>query len=149
MTEYTHEELQTALNRAKIALMSKADSTFFTQLCFSLKHVFDVNTSTASADGVTLRFNPTFFMQWDIEQRIFLLLHETMHCAYLHMERVQTWMCPDRANIAMDHVINLQLIDSGFKVIPGGHADPAFKGMNWEAIWTYLVQFLTMIFLTL
>jgi len=138
MTTYTKEELTTALNKAKIALMSKADSTFFTQLCFSLKHVFDETTTTASADGVTLRFNPTFFMGMDVDERIFLLIHETMHCAYLHMERFQSWMCPDRANIAMDHAINLQLIASGFKMPKNGHADPAFTGMNWEAIYPLL-----------
>jgi predicted metal-dependent peptidase len=131
-----------ALDKAKICLMQKDDSAFFTTLCFSLKQRFDDGHPTAYTDGRTITWNPKFFMKdlVDIEERVFLMLHETLHCAYLHTVRVQPGMCRDRANIAMDHVINLQLVERGFKMptkVPG-HADPQFKGMCWEEVYKLL-----------
>jgi predicted metal-dependent peptidase len=129
-----------ALSKAKITLMSKPDSVFFTTVCFSLKHIWDNSISTAGASTKEIRFNVKFFMSLDIEEQVFLLLHETMHTAYLHTIRVQSWMCPDRANIAMDHVINLQLIERGFKMPKNGYADPKYKGMAWEEVYKLLPE---------
>ncbi len=130
-----------ALDKAKISLMSRPDSAFFTHLCFSLKQRFDEKHSTAYTDGREIVWNTHFFMnQLDTEERVFLMLHETLHCAYLHTIRVQPGMDRKRANIAMDHVINLQLMERGFKMpvkVPV-HADPQFKGMCWEDVYKLL-----------
>lgn len=42
------DELQQAMNKAKIALMSREDSAFFTTVCFSLKHIWDNTIPTSS-----------------------------------------------------------------------------------------------------
>lgn len=126
-----------ALSKAKIQLMTKPDSVFFVTLCFSLKHVFSDEVPTAATDGKQIIFNPDFFMKLDNEERIFLLLHETLHCAYLHMVRLmerdhRKW------NIAADHVINLQLIERGYKMPSMGLADPQYKGMFTEEVYRLL-----------
>lgn len=134
-------EEEKALSRAKIALMSKPDSAFFTSLCFSLKHKFSDEVPTAATNGKEILFSPNFFIALNPEERIFLLLHETMHCAYLHGVRTKALnLDPEKANVAADHVINLQLIERGFKMPIGGLADPKYAGMNMEAIYKLLPE---------
>lgn len=133
------EEATIALNKAKVHLMSRADSAFFTTICFSLKHEFTEKIPTAATNGKEIFFNPYFFMKLTRDEQIFLLLHESMHVAYLHMERVQTrnkriW------NIAADHVINLMLIERGYKMPEGGYADPQYTGMSSEEVYALLLQ---------
>ena len=127
-----------ALNKAKIQLMSKQDSAFFTTVCFSLKHLWNENIDTARTNGTWIEFSPKFFMSLTVGEQIFLLLHETMHVAYLHMARVQPGMNMSRANIAMDHVINLQLIERGFQMPKCGYADKQYTGMCWEEVYKLL-----------
>lgn len=126
-----------ALNKAKIALMSRSDSAFFTTLAFSLIHQFNDKIPTARTNGKRVEYNPQFFMSLNHEERVFLMLHEAMHCAYLHMERLDG-RCPDRFNVAADHVINLQLIDRGFKMPQCGIADPDFKDLSTEEVYNLL-----------
>ena len=126
-----------ALSKAKIQLMTKPDSVFFVTLCFSLKHEFTNEVPTAATDGKRIMFNPDFFMALSSEERVFLLLHETLHCAYLHIVRLmerdhRKW------NIAADHVINLQLIERGYKMPEGGLADPQYKGFFTEEVYKML-----------
>lgn len=131
------DALQQTMNKAKIALMSREDSAFFTTVCFSLKHIWDNTIPTAATNGKDIKFNPDFFMGLNTEERVFLLLHESMHVAYLHMDRLAT---RDRAkwNIAADHVINLMLIERGFKMPKLGLADPKYKGMSTEEVYKLL-----------
>lgn len=126
-----------ALSKAKILLMTKPNSVFFVTLCFSLRHKFSEEIPTACTDGKEILFNPGFFMELTAEERVFLLLHETLHCAYLHMLR-RSERDPKRWNIAADHVINLQLIERGYKMPHGGYADPQFKGLGVEEVYDLL-----------
>jgi predicted metal-dependent peptidase len=134
-----------ALDKAKLLLMSTPDSVFFTTLCFSLKHVFDEKIPTARCDGRTISYSPKFFMELNEDERVFLILHEVLHAAYLHMLRFKDLDKPEqrRWNIACDHVINLQLIDRGFKM-PGkekaGFADPQYKNMSSEEVYKLLEE---------
>lgn len=136
-TAITPEHHQ-ALSKAKIALMATPDSAFFTTICFSLRLLWDDRIATAGTDGLKILFNPSWFMKLDTQERVFLMLHETLHVAYCHNQRFVQGMCHDRANIAMDHVINLQLLERGFKMPKGGHADKQFTGMSWEQVYKLL-----------
>jgi predicted metal-dependent peptidase len=131
------DSAQQALNKAKIQLMTKPDSTFFTTVCFSLKHIWDDTIPTAATNGEYIKFNPQFFMALSPEERVFLLLHESMHVAFLHMDRLKT---RDRAkwNVAADHVINLMLLDRGFKMPKDGLADSAYIGLSTEEVYKIL-----------
>jgi predicted metal-dependent peptidase len=130
-----------ALSKAKIQLMARPDSAFFTTVCFSLRHIWDEGISTAGTNGKDIRFNPNFFMKHckNTEEQMGLLLHETMHVAFQHT------MCLDepgldhgRANEAMDHVINLMLLERGFKLPEGVCHDPQYKGMHWRQVYALL-----------
>lgn len=133
------ETLDKALQQAKIHLMSKADTAFFTTVCFSLKMKWDENLPTAATNGREILFNPTFFMGLNTEERIFLLLHESMHVAYLHMDRRQT-RDKRKWNIAADHVINLMLIARGFQMPKGCLADRQYLGMSTEEVYNLLPE---------
>lgn len=130
-------EHQKALDKAKINLMSRKDSAFFTTVCFSLKHEWNESIPTACTNGKSIQFNPDFFMSLGKEEQVFLLLHESMHVAFLHMDRLHT---RDRAkwNVAADHVINLMLIERGFKMPAKGLADPCYTGMRTEEVYAIL-----------
>lgn len=128
-----------AYTRAKIALMLKEDAIFFTSVLFSLKHLWSDEISTACTDGTQIVFNPNFFLDLTQEERVFLMLHEALHVALLHMDRLNE---RDHAiwNKAADHVINLMLIERGFKMPQGGLADPRFKNMSSEQVYAVLKQ---------
>jgi predicted metal-dependent peptidase len=130
---------ETAMLRAKVALMKRPDSAFFTTLAFNLKHEFDTQIRTACTDGRRVRYNPQFFMSLNKEEQIFLILHEVMHCALMHMDRGKTFD-PMRYNIAADHVINLTLIERGFTMPACGLADPKYTGMSAEEIYKLLPE---------
>ena len=143
MDEELLAKAKVELDKAKVRLMRTEDSVFFATLCFSMKHVWDERLPTAACDGKTVFWNPNFFMSLaDVEERVFLMLHETMHAAYLHMDPVRmNGRCPDRWNIACDHVINLQLMARGFKMPTGvnkGLADAQFIGMSAEEVYALL-----------
>lgn len=126
-----------ALDKAKIALMSKTDSTFFTTVCFSLKHVWDSEIPTACTNGTEIRYNPNFFMSLNEHERVFLLIHESMHVALLHMARLQgrnfrKW------NIAADYCINGMLVERGFKMPARGLYDKKYLNLSTEQIYDLL-----------
>ena len=119
-------EIQKAYDKAKIGLMSKPDSAFFTTVVFSLKLVWDWAIPAAATDGSSIRVNPDFFMDLNPDERIFLLVHEAMHVALLHMTRLGNKQ-HKKWNMACDHYINLMLIERGFKMPRNGLADPQYK----------------------
>jgi predicted metal-dependent peptidase len=138
------ETKEQALSKAKIRLMARPDSAFFTTLCFSLKHLWDNNVPTAGANMMTqtVRWNPRFFMSLNPEEQVFLMLHESLHIAYMHMLR-KGGREHKLFNIAADHVINLQLMERGFVMPSGknrGHADIKFKGMSAEQVYDILLK---------
>lgn len=139
MTTKVTAEMEQAMNKAKIALMAKPDSVFFTTLCFSLRHEYSDRLPTAATNGKRVRYNPEFFMGLDVDERVFLMLHETSHVAYFHCDKVRVaGRDPRKWNIAADHVINLSLIERGFKMPQGGLADPQFKGMSTEEVYNLI-----------
>lgn len=129
-----------ALGKAKIALMSRPNSAFFTTVCFNLRSHWDSSIPTACTDGTELRFNPSFFIALTAEERLFLLLHETMHVAFMHTLRLGSKQ-HQRWNVAADHVINLMLQEHGFQMPAMGYADPQYKGMSVEQVYDLLPEF--------
>lgn len=126
-----------ALSKAKIQLMSRPDTAFFTTILLSLKFKWDMECPTAYTDGTTLGINPEFFMSLDPEERVFLLIHEACHVAYLHMIRLMDREHA-RWNVAADHVINLMLKARGFKMPKMGLADAQYIGMGTEEVYNRL-----------
>lgn len=128
-----------ALVRAKIALMTKEDSAFFSTIVFSLNTHFNEELPTVWTDGLSIGINPNFFMSLTQEERVFLLVHEAMHVAYLHMDRLQE-RNQKKWNIATDYVINHQLISRGFKMPKGCLHNPNYANMTSEEVYKKLKE---------
>lgn len=124
-----------AMEKAKIQLMSRRDAVFFTTLCFSLRHEWSDKVPTAATNGRFIYYNPAFFLGLTEPQRVFLLLHETLHCAYLHMLRLGERDNPQKWNQATDYVINAQLVDAGYEMPPGGLLDRQYDGLASEQVY--------------
>ena len=129
--------LEHALQQAKIHLMTRPDTVFFTTVCFSMKLVWDTTCPTGATDGKRLFLNPEYFMKLNQEERIFLLLHETLHTAFMHMTRIQG-RDPRKWNLAADHVINLMLIARGYRMPKGGLANPDYSELSVEQIYALI-----------
>lgn len=131
------EAHQLALQKAKIQLMGRTDTAFFTTVLFSLKHIWDNSIGTAGTNGKHIRFNIDFFMNLCEEERLFLLLHETLHVALMHMLRLNG-RDHGRWNVAADYVINLMLVKRGYKMPKGGLYDTKYEGMSVEEVYDAL-----------
>ena len=132
-------DLTRIFNRAKVGVMAKPDSTFFSTILFSLKHSWDESIPTACTNGKNLRINPDWFAAMGDEERIGLLVHEVCHVAYQHMLRVgnrdfRLW------NIATDYVINNLLVSRNFKLPEGGLIDSKYNGWSSEQVYDHLKQ---------
>ena len=125
---------QKALDKVKIQMMTKADSVFFTVVCFNLKHVWDNTIPTAVTNGRYIKFNPDFFMGLTPDERLFLVLHETLHVAFLHMARLHTYN-PKKWNYAADYVINYMLVKRGYKMPAGGLYDSKYADMSVKQVY--------------
>jgi predicted metal-dependent peptidase len=130
-------EADAALTKAKIAIMSRSDMAFFSCVCFSLRHSWNVNIPTARASTLTIEYNPTFFIELSEPEREFLLLHETMHVALLHTLRLES-RDPLRWNHAADYVINDCLIQAGMTMPEGGLHDAQYRNMSTEEVFNLI-----------
>jgi predicted metal-dependent peptidase len=140
---------QKAFDLAKLKLMMKPNVVFYTTILFSLKHVWleddhplwGGNRPTAATDGIHLFNNPGFFMSLDLEEQIFLIMHEIGHVAYDHFNRIGDKRCPDIWNEAGDYIINGGLVKSGFKMLKIGLLDrKTFDSMDTEGAYDHLAK---------
>lgn len=137
MQEYSQEELNKALSKCKIALMSTPDSAFFTSVVFSLKHEFDNSIPTACTNGYWIKYSPEFFMKQSLPKRVGLMLHEVLHVVFMHMGRLKD-KDMTKWNYATDFVINLILVERGFELPAGGLLDRQYKGLSAEEVYEML-----------
>lgn len=133
----TTPEANKALQQAKIQLMMKPDSAFFTTVCFSLLLDWDSTVPTAAVNTKRMGINPDFFMALHPEERISLMLHETLHVALLHPLRLmgrnhKKW------NMAGDFVINQMLHERGFRIPKNWLLDSRYAGMSTEEVYDLL-----------
>ena len=93
---------------------------------------------TACTNGRDEYYDPVFISSLSDAEVRFVLLHELGHKMYRHLTTWE-WMWeidPQLANMACDHVLNLQIVEEnradGFAKMPnigGICCDPRFKGM--------------------
>ena len=92
---------------------------------------------TAMTDGRAVYMGCKFYAGLDLEERLFVLAHETWHCVLLHFVRLQSRE-PRRFNIATDLEIHFILSKEKMKepfVLPH---DPAWDGLSAEEIYEML-----------
>lgn len=94
------------------AMDSKGDGAFITSLLCNMDIVWNEKIPTACTNGLTVEFNPTWFMSLPELTRATILLHELWHVGHLHLMRGEG-LEPERWNMAADYIINLQLEDEG------------------------------------
>jgi predicted metal-dependent peptidase len=119
--------------RAKLII----DQPFFGTLCMRLKPVETTKLDTGATDGVSLLYNPNWFLKLNQWERVGFLAHEVMHCVFMHMLRRQKRQ-HKKWNIACDYNININLEDIGFQLPPGGLIDEKYRGMSADHIYTML-----------
>lgn len=101
--------LKREMESAKTAIVSQ--SPLFAPYVHHFVPIYTWLVPTMATDGTRLFVNPEFANELTWEQKIFVLIHEIMHCVLLHMER-QKGRDPKLFNIAADYEINAIIIDT-------------------------------------
>lgn len=97
---------------------------------------------TAATDGRHLYYNTQFFFKMDIDETIFVIAHEILHCVFDHMERRDD-RDPYIYNISADYKVNNTLVRERTGKMPHFvNAFQDFKYENWtsEEIYDELYQ---------
>lgn len=125
---------------ARRALMCRgAKGAFLATLCMSLKPVIRYDIKTAATDGFHCFYNPTWFDPLPLEERVGVLVHETLHPVYMHHTR-RNGRDLERWNRAADFALNPGLLKDGFKLPAGALVDSRFDGLNADVIYKVLEQ---------
>ena len=125
----------------KSMVFRASNAAFLGSLMCNLNFHWDEEVQTAATDGVSLWWNPKFFLSLKRETRKMVLMHELWHCARMHMVRRgdrdhQTF------NIACDHKINLDLLAEGysFEGVEDCFKDEKYRGWVEEDIYDDLIK---------
>ena len=120
------------IDRARWWALSNPAAVFYGSLATHLVDVMDPSIETACTDGKVIRWNPTFVESLTDEEVRFVLLHEALHCAHAHFDRLPI---DEQGNIAGDYAINLILAKiDGIRMPKGGLLDKKYEGMAEEEI---------------
>lgn len=135
------QEINKQLAKAKIGLMAKPETVFWSTVCMGLDHHFDESIPTACTNGKYVKYNPKFFMEEckSRDERIGLVFHETGHVIFDHVRR-RGDRDPYLYNIAGDHVINITGSKSGFVFPDGAVMDMKYDGWSTEQIYDDLLE---------
>ena len=125
------------MTRARNQLL--LNEPFFGVLALKLQLVVDNNQPTAWVDGTRMGYNEDFISSLGNKEVEGLIAHEVMHCVYKHPYRRQQ-RSPQKWNIAGDHVINLGLIEAGFKLPENGIWDDQYANMSTDHVYTLLPE---------
>lgn len=123
--------------KARIALLIR--QPFYGTLAMRLNLIEDPATSTASTDGVNMRFGPDYIESLDPAKVQGLLAHEVTHCALLHPFRM-LHRNPRVWNEAIDYITNENCLENGFELPEGAFVDPKFNGMSSERVYDKLIN---------
>lgn len=125
-----------ALSKARVGIMMKENTAFISSVMMSLSFRWDDKIPTACTNGLEIRINPDFFESLPPKQRVFLLLHETWHVAFMHVTRCfDMGYDPQKWNYAADYVINIMLVDEGHEFIEGGLLEEKYRGWDADSVY--------------
>lgn len=111
------ESQKQRLSAVRIRVMH--EHPWFAMLLYNLavEITEDINPPTASVNGVSIKLHPAFIDELTNDELVFLLAHEVMHVALLHIIR-RNGRDPLVWNIANDVVINYILKESKVGTMP-------------------------------
>ena len=113
---------------------------FFGNLAMRLKlENGDTWCETAATDGRKFYYNTEFINAMTVGEMMFLFCHELLHAAYDHVGRTTREHNRKLANIAMDYVVNSDLIKHGLgtKINPCLY-EKKYDGWSWEQVYDEL-----------
>lgn len=100
---------------------------------------------TCATDGRHLYYNEDFLGKLGKREVEFVVAHEVLHCIYDHMER-RGGRDPRLWNCAADYVINLELVDAGFRMPKDangeniGLLDERFRDMTTNQVYDIIKE---------
>jgi predicted metal-dependent peptidase len=138
--ELNYRLLDRELDRVKSRVFLGTNAAFLGPLMCSMNFIWSCDINTACTNGITLLWNPRFFLKTKPKVRGTVLLHELWHPALLHMLRRGT-RDPLIWNYAGDIVIN-NILDSEGHSFDGlkPWLDRAYDGMTTEEVYDVLIQ---------
>jgi len=125
------------INKAKIAIMKHSRFCRYSGIMACGKTIVD-DSPTARTNGWDVWYGEAFVQTLTDPQLRLLILHEQQHKAYQHLHTWRSLMDEDAqlANIAMDHFVNLSLIDmdngENFLAMPTVGVQPNAKYRGWS-----------------
>jgi predicted metal-dependent peptidase len=136
------------IERCHIDLMKSPQFVAYSGILMIGETKVDDNIPTACTNGKDVKFGRDFVGSLNDPQLRGLILHEAKHKMYRHL---LTWkhlhkQDPQRANMACDYVINLEIKDESersnkFVVLPDGALiDEKYRGLNSAEVFNLLPQ---------
>lgn len=139
-SKFDISKLNRELDRVKSKVFLGKNAAFLATLMCSMEFVWSDHVQTAATNGLTLWWNPEFFMSLDPKVRETVLVHELWHPAFLHMLRRGS-RNPKIWNYAADIVINNQLDSEGYSFEgTSPWLDHSYDGWNTEDIYDDLYK---------
>lgn len=148
MTKLTAEQ---RIERTHVQLMRDKNFCLFSGVFMVGKVEVCDKEMTASTDGRNVKYGREFVDRLNDKQLAFLVVHEAMHKAYRHMHVWKKIAKENRklANMAMDYVINLQIVDFDPNALVVqmptdengellGLLDPQYRGMDTMQVYEIL-----------
>lgn len=105
--------LDRMLDQTKSEMYARKFAAFYGPLLASLNFFWAPDIGTAAVDGVNLMWNPYWFLWLTPQSRLTVLMHELLHCAWLHFIRLGDRE-PRLWNYATDIKINNKLINDEY-----------------------------------
>ena len=147
LSENDKKEVLFLIDKARIKMMNSKLS-FFGHILLQLKQDFNgasigVPTVGVSTDTIYYNLNYLHHNAKNTADMSFIFMHEIMHLVldHLDLKRIKS-RCKKRWNRAGDHVINLDLEDSGFTYSGAAHIlrDRKFTNMTTEEVYDLLKE---------
>lgn len=113
MTELNYQLLDKEMDKVKTKVFLGTNAAFLGPLMCSVNFLWTEDIKTAQTNGISLYWNPHWFLKLPFDTRITVLLHELWHIALLHMIRRGT-RDPKIWNYACDIAINNMLKAQGY-----------------------------------
>lgn len=120
-------------NFSECVTVLQLQNPFFGALVYKLKHIEDASISppTLCTDSRSIIYHPEFMDKQSVEQGVFCIAHELMHCVYQHIPYVkhlyETGIGPDGKPLnrdklarAIDYPINYGLVKANVGKPPAG-----------------------------
>lgn len=113
MIDLDYQVLDREMDRVKTKVFLTKNAGFLGPLMSAVNFLWTEDIKTAQTNGISLYWNPHWFLKLPVETRMTVLLHELWHVALLHMLRCGT-RNPKIWNWACDLYINNMLYYQGY-----------------------------------